>query len=70
MMTEYELVVSYLCAVIGRFRHEDEDRGSGTAQELVMVGIALVAAAVVAGVLWSKLKGGAENVSVPTPAAP
>ena len=68
-MTEYELVVSYLCAVIGRFRNGD-DRGSGTAQEIVMVGVALVAAAVVAGVLWSKLKGGAENVSVPTPAAP
>ena len=29
-----------------------------------MVGVALVAAAVVAGVLWAKLKGGADNVSV------
>jgi hypothetical protein len=67
-MSEFQIVYTYLSALVGRFR--DDERGSATAQDLVMLGVALVAAAVVAGVLWAKLKGGAEHVDVPTPAAP
>ncbi len=68
VMSEFQVVFTYLSALMARFR--DDDRGSATAQDLVMIGVALVAAAVVAGVLWAKLKGGAENVNVPAPAAP
>ena len=68
IMSEFQLVFTYLSALVGRLRNDD--RGSATAQDLVMIGVALVAAAVVAGVLWGKLKGGAENVNVPSPAAP
>ena len=67
-MTQYQLVVTYLTALAGRFR--DDERGSHVAEWIVGVGIALVATAVVATILWNKLKGGAENVSVPAPAAP
>ena len=35
-----------------------------------LVGLAIVAAVVVGGVLWSKLKTGANNTDVPSPAAP
>ncbi len=67
-MSEYQLVVTYLFALVGRFR--DDYRGSGVAQEIVLIGVALVATAAVAALLWGKLKGGAENVNVPSPAAP
>jgi Flp pilus assembly pilin Flp len=67
-MSDYEMVVSYLTAMFGRFR-TDED-GGGMAEYIVITGIALVAAVVVGGILWSKLKGGAEQVNVPSPAAP
>lgn len=67
-MSQYEVVFSYLTALFGRFR-DDED-GAGAAEYIVLTGVALVAAAVVAGILWAKLKGGAENVNVPSPAAP
>ena len=52
----------------GRFR-DDED-GAIAAEYIVLVGLAIVAAVVVGGVLWSKLKTGANDTTVPSPAAP
>jgi hypothetical protein len=67
-MTQYEMIVGYLTALTGRFR--DDDRGQVLPEWIVLVGVALVATAVVAGILWAKLKGGAEDVKVERPAAP
>ena len=66
-MSQQQLLVTYLTALVGRFR--DDDRGD-MAQTIVITGISLVAAAAVALLLWSKLKSGANNVEVPAPAAP
>ena len=66
-MSEYEMLFTYLSAVFGRFR-DDEDGFAG--EYIVLVGVALVAAVVVGGILWAKLKSGAESTNVPSPAAP
>jgi len=66
-MSEHELLVGYLTALLGRFR--DDERGD-MAQTIVITGVSLVAAGVVVLILWSKLKGGAEGVEVPSPQAP
>ena len=67
-MSDSEMVVTYLTALIGRFRRDDE--GAIAAEYIVITGVALVAVATVALVLWAKLKGGAEDVVVPSPQAP
>lgn len=67
-MSEYEMLFTYLSAMFGRFR--DDDDGAIAAEYIVLVGLAIVAAVVVGGVLWSKLKTGANNTDVPSPAAP
>ena len=67
-MSIYEMVVTYLTAMFGRFR-DDED-GGGAAEYIVIVGISVLAAAVIGGIIWTKLRNGANDVDVPTPAAP
>jgi len=67
-MSEYEMLFTYLSAMFGRFR-DDED-GAIAGEYIVLVALALVAAAVVGGVLWSKLKTGANDTTVPAPQAP
>ena len=66
-MSEHEMLFTYLSAMVRRFR-DDEDGFAG--EYIVLVGVALVAAVVVGGILWAKLKSGADNVNVPSPAAP
>ena len=70
-MNEYLLLRTYLEVVFGDVidRARRDERGV-TAEAIVIMAASLVGALVVAGILWSKLKGGAENVNVPTPAAP
>jgi hypothetical protein len=65
-MSEYQLVVTYLSALVGRFR--DDERG--IADNIVWIGITIIAAGVIAGILYAKLKDGANHVSVPAPQAP
>jgi hypothetical protein len=67
-MSEYKVLVTYLSALLGRFR--DDERGSTISQEIVVIGAALIGAFVIAGILWAKLKSGASDVNVPAPAAP
>jgi Flp pilus assembly pilin Flp len=67
-MSEYEMLFTYMSAMLGRFR--DDDDGAIAAEYIVLVGLAIVAAVVVGGILWSKLKTGANNTDVPAPAAP
>lgn len=46
-----------------------DDRGE-MAEKVVLVGVALVATAAVAAILWQTLSDGAGNVTVPSPQAP
>jgi hypothetical protein len=70
-MSEYLMLRTYLEVVLGNVveRGRRDERGV-TAEAIVIMAASLVGALVVAGILWAKLKGGAENVNVPTPAAP
>ena len=54
-MTQYEMIVTYLTALAGRFR--DDERGIGVAETIVLTGFALVGAAAVAVILWSQAQG-------------
>jgi hypothetical protein len=71
-MSDYEIMTVWLRALIeplaGRVR--DDDRGMGTSEFLLLTGAALAAALVIAGILWAKLRAGANNTTVPTPGAP
>jgi hypothetical protein len=67
-MNQYEIIIGYLAALTGRFR--DDERGLGVAETIVLTGFALVATAAIAIVLWTKLKGGANDINVPSPQAP
>jgi hypothetical protein len=51
--------------VVRRFR--DDERGSATAEQIVMIGAAVVGAAVVATIIWQKMQDGANNVQTPAP---
>ena len=70
-MVEYQFIHTYLMALMGRFitRAREDERGR-TGEEIVLIGVAVLGAAVVAGILWAKLKSGAESVTTPTPVAP
>ena len=67
-MSDYQVLVTYLTALFGRLRHDE--RGSATAQEIVIIGAAILGAVAIAAILWAKLRGGAESVDVPAPAGP
>ena len=70
-MSTYELMRSYLDVLFGPLleRVRRDERGM-TAEVVVLIGLALLGALAVGGILWAKLKGGAESVEVPAPAAP
>jgi hypothetical protein len=70
-MSELELWQSYLAVAFGRFfdRAGRDERGY-TVETLVWIGISALAVVAVAGILWAKLRSGANNVNVPAPAAP
>lgn len=70
-MTQLDLMWITIDAYFGRFaRRVVRDERGMTAEYIVVTGIALVSAAVVAGILWVKLRDGANDVEVPAPAAP
>ena len=51
-------------------RDSRTDTGSSAAETVVITGVSLLGAAVIAAVLWATLKGGASNVTVPPPPPP
>ena len=68
-MLVFEANRSYLSARTGRLmrRFRDDDRGSATAEQIVLVGAADVGAAVVAAIIWQKMQDGANNIDTPAP---
>jgi hypothetical protein len=68
-MSQLELTEIYLRCVFGRFadRVVSDERGSATAEQIVMIGAAVVGAAVVATIICQKMQDGANNIQTPAP---
>ncbi len=68
-MSNYHLYRQYLEARLGRVarRVVDDDRGSATAEQIVMIGAAVVGAAIVGTIIWQKMQDGASNIQTPAP---
>lgn len=68
-MSHDELIRQYGEARASRFarRLVHDDRGAAAAEQIVLVGAAVVGAVLIAGIIWSKLQSGAENIQTPAP---
>lgn len=68
-MTHYELIRRFGEARAARFvrRFVHDDRGAASAEQIVLVGAAVVGALVVAGIIWSKMESGANSIQTPAP---
>ena len=68
-MSNYHLYRQYLETRLGRVarRVVDDDRGSATAEQIVMIGAAVVGAAIVGTIIWQKMQDGASNIQTPAP---
>jgi hypothetical protein len=66
-MTHYQLTQAYLQARLGTMlgRVRDDDRGAVTAEQIVLIGAAVVGAGIVGTIIWQKMQAGAN--SIPTP---
>lgn len=69
LIDQYNWSRQYLEARLGAGlrRAVDDEQGSATAEQIVMIGAAVVGAAVVAAILWAKLTDGANSVQTPSP---
>ena len=47
-------------------RVSDDDRGSATAEQIVMIGAAVVGAIAIGVIIWQKMTDGANSVQTPT----
>lgn len=68
-MNQYLMTSRYVEARAARFarRLHDDERGSATAEQIVMIGAAVVGAAAVGFIIWGKMKSGAEAIETPAP---
>jgi hypothetical protein len=68
-MNQFEASSRYVEArtleVIRRVR--DDERGSATAEQIVMIGAAVIGAAAVGVIIWNKMRSGAESIQTPSP---
>lgn len=68
-MNDLELIMPYFRARASRFadRIAHDDRGSATAEQIVMMGAAAIGAAAVGVIIWQKMSDGANNIQTPSP---
>jgi hypothetical protein len=68
-MIEIEVIQEYFRCLFGRFtdRLIEDERGSATAEQIMMIGLAVAGAAVVGAIIWSKMTDGANNIETPSP---
>jgi hypothetical protein len=66
-MTHHQLTQAYLQARLGTMldRVRGDDRGAVTAEQIVLIGAAVVGAGIVGTIIWQKMQAGAN--SIPTP---
>ena len=60
-----QYIQSFVSVMAGRV--VDDERGSATAEQIVMIAAAVVGAIAVSVVIWQKMQDGANNVQTPTP---
>jgi hypothetical protein len=68
-MTELELMMPYFRGKAQRVarRVTEDDRGSATAEQIMMIGFAVAGAAIVGAIIWQKMQAGANNIQTPAP---
>lgn len=68
-MNDFQLMQSYVRARVGRVadRVVDDDRGSATAEQIVMIAAAAIGAAAVGVIIWQKMSDGANSIQTPAP---
>lgn len=69
MHHHYELVRHYTEARAMGFAHRiaRDERGAASAEQIILVGAAVIGAAIVGGIIWSKMESGANNIQTPAP---
>ena len=68
-MSDLFVTTRYLEARAARLvrRVRDDEDGSATAEQIVMIGAAVLGAAAVGLIIWNKMKSGAESIQTPAP---
>lgn len=68
-MSEIAVIQQYIRSIVSVIagRVIDDERGSATAEQIVMIAAAVIGAAVVGGIIWAKMQDGANNISTPSP---
>ena len=68
-MNSFTMTQRYVEARAARLvrRTRDDDRGSATAEQIVMIGAAVVGAVAVGVIIWQKMQDGANNIQTPAP---
>lgn len=68
-MLEIEVIQQYFRCLFGRLtdRVIHDERGSATAEQIMMIGLAVAGAAIVGGIIWAKMRDGANNIETPSP---
>ena len=68
-MIELQVIQQYVRCLFGRIsdRVIADDRGSATAEQIVMIAAAVLGAAVIGGIIWAKMQDGANNIQTPAP---
>ena len=68
-MIEIAVIQQYFRGLFGRFtdRLIADERGSATAEQIMMIGLAVIGAAVVGAIIWQKMTDGANNIETPSP---
>ena len=66
-MSHYQLTQVYLQALFGNLldRVRGDDRGAATAEQIVLIGAAVVGAGIVGTIIWQKMQAGANNIPTP-----
>jgi hypothetical protein len=68
-MSEIAVIQQYISSLLSVLagRVVDDERGSATAEQIVMIAAAVVGAIAVSVVIWQKMQDGADSVQTPTP---
>jgi hypothetical protein len=68
-MNTFEITQAYLRALFGRAADHvaSDERGSATAEQIVMIAAAAIGAAAVGVIIWQKMNDGASNIQTPAP---
>jgi len=68
-MSELQLIQLYMRCVIADFvgRVRADDRGAVTAEQIVMIGAAVIGAGIVGAIIWQKMQDGANSIPTPAP---